>query len=119
MDFSFMLLEKDLSAQSLSCTDRLERRATMLCATHLRDLAVPKTAITIQPMLTYKDHRVTYLARVDYRRDRRVFGIKRADRRSHVYIIGKTGTGKSTLLANMIRQDILAGEGLAGCIRSH
>ncbi len=59
------------------------------------------------------DNRVTYLARVHFRNDRRVFGIKRADRRSHVYIIGKTGTGKSTLLANLIRQDIEAGEGLA------
>jgi energy-coupling factor transporter ATP-binding protein EcfA2 len=59
------------------------------------------------------DNRVTYLARVDYRNDRRVFGIRRRDRRSHVYLVGKTGTGKSTLLANMIRQDIQAGEGLA------
>ena len=35
------------------------------------------------------------------------------DRRRHVYIIGQTGTGKTTLLKNMIRQDIVAGEGLA------
>ena len=41
------------------------------------------------------------------------FGIKKADRRKHMYIIGKTGTGKSTLLKNMIIQDIRAGEGLA------
>src|SRR5690242_12518075 len=60
-----------------------------------------------------KENRVTYLARVNYRNDRRVFGIRRPDRRSHMYIIGKTGTGKSSLMANMIRQDILAGEGLA------
>lgn len=64
-------------------------------------------------MPALNDNRVTYLARVDFRNDQRVFGIRRADRRSHVYLIGKTGTGKSTLLANMIRQDILAGEGLA------
>jgi hypothetical protein len=57
--------------------------------------------------------RVTYLARVDFRNDRRVFGIRPPDRRSHIYIVGKTGTGKSTLLSNMIRQDIEAGEGLA------
>jgi type IV secretory pathway TraG/TraD family ATPase VirD4 len=56
---------------------------------------------------------VTYLAQVDFRNDRRVFGIRRKDRRSHIYIVGKTGTGKSTLLANMIRQDIENGEGLA------
>jgi hypothetical protein len=58
------------------------------------------------------DERVTYLARVNFRNDRRVFGIKRRDRRSHTYIIGKTGTGKSTLLANMIQQDVDNGEGL-------
>jgi DNA helicase HerA-like ATPase len=64
-------------------------------------------------MPTPNQDRVTYLARVDFRNDRRVFGIRRRDRRSHLYMLGKTGTGKSTLLANMIRQDINAGEGLA------
>ncbi len=39
------------------------------------------------------------------------FGIKQADRLSHTYIIGKTGTGKSTLLAAMIRQDLIHGHG--------
>src|SRR4030042_4667998 len=41
------------------------------------------------------------------------FGIKRDDRRKHMYIIGKTGTGKSTLIKNMIIQDMRAGEGVA------
>lgn len=41
------------------------------------------------------------------------FGIKRADRCAHSYIIGKTGTGKSTLIANLAHQDILHGEGFA------
>ena len=35
------------------------------------------------------------------------------ERRRHVYIVGQTGTGKSTLLLNLIRQDLAAGEGLA------
>ena len=64
-------------------------------------------------MLPSDENRVTYLARVDFRNDRRLFGIRKKDRRSHIYMIGKTGTGKSTLLANMIRQDIQNGEGLA------
>jgi hypothetical protein len=64
-------------------------------------------------MPTSDDQRVTYLAQVDFRNDKRMFGIRRKDRRSHIYILGKTGTGKSTLLANMIRQDIENGEGLA------
>jgi len=46
------------------------------------------------------------------------FGISRADRRQHAYIIGKTGTGKSTLLRNMMLQDIEAGEGI-GLIDPH
>jgi hypothetical protein len=35
------------------------------------------------------------------------------ERRRHLYVVGQTGTGKSTLLLNLIRQDLLAGEGLA------
>lgn len=57
--------------------------------------------------------RITYIARTNFRDHRKIFGIKRADRRAHVYVVGKTGTGKSTLLETMIRQDMDAGEGLA------
>src|SRR5438093_1123437 len=59
------------------------------------------------------DSRITAIAQVNFRNDRRRFGIKRADRRAHMYIIGKTGTGKSTLIANLARQDLLHGEGFA------
>ena len=58
------------------------------------------------------DH-VTRFARVDFRGDERIFGIKDEDRFSHVYVIGKTGTGKSTLLENMALQDLERGHGLA------
>src|ERR1700737_2543553 len=56
---------------------------------------------------------VTYLARTDFRNDQQLFGIKREDRFSHVYIIGKTGTGKSTLLETMALQDLERGQGFA------
>jgi hypothetical protein len=46
------------------------------------------------------------------------FGLSRADRRQHVYTIGQTGTGKSTLLRNLILQDIEAGRG-CGLIDPH
>ncbi|MCJ7827605.1 type IV secretion system DNA-binding domain-containing protein [Patescibacteria group bacterium] len=41
------------------------------------------------------------------------FGLKRGDRRRHLYIVGKTGTGKSTLIANMAIDDIKKGKGVA------
>ena len=43
----------------------------------------------------------------------RLFGIRNEDRFSHIYIIGKTGTGKSTLLESMAAQDLGAGRGFA------
>ena len=56
---------------------------------------------------------VTYFAETDSRNNRRKFGIKAQDRSKHVYVIGKTGMGKSTLLENMAIQDIQNGEGMA------
>ena len=52
-------------------------------------------------------------ARVDFRNDDRVFGIKDEDRFLHVYIIGKTGTGKSSLIETMALQDLERGNGFA------
>jgi type IV secretory pathway TraG/TraD family ATPase VirD4 len=56
---------------------------------------------------------VTHFAQADFRNVQRVFGIKDDDRFSHVYIIGKTGTGKSTLLETMALQDVRRDAGLA------
>ena len=56
--------------------------------------------------------RVTYFGVTDFRNKRTKFGIKNIDRSRHVYVIGKTGMGKSTLLENMAAQDILDGEGM-------
>ena len=53
-----------------------------------------------------------YFGRTDYRGANRIFGISRKDRRQHMYVIGKTGTGKSVLLNNLIIQDIMNGDGL-------
>jgi len=60
-----------------------------------------------------EDKRVTYFAETDARNKRVKFGIKAIDRTKHVYVIGKTGMGKSTLLENMAVQDIQSGEGIA------
>lgn len=57
--------------------------------------------------------KVTYFAQTDSRGAATPFGIKRKDRARHMYVIGKTGMGKSTLLENMAIQDIRNGEGIA------
>lgn len=61
----------------------------------------------------HPDRHITYLAHINHRNVGTPFGIRRSDRRSHMYVIGKTGTGKSTLLKTLILHDIAAGEGLA------
>jgi len=66
-----------------------------------------------EPMLRDRDNQIRYFARTNFRNEEKVFGIKKPDRRAHMYFIGKTGTGKSTLLETLIRQDIENGEGLA------
>jgi hypothetical protein len=55
----------------------------------------------------------TLLGSSNYRGNKVDFGIKTVDRRRHVYIIGKTGMGKSTILENMVFSDIMGGKGLA------
>ena len=46
------------------------------------------------------------LGRIRFRDDRRLIGLAQEDRRRHLYIVGKTGMGKSTLLQNMIVADM-------------
>jgi hypothetical protein len=63
--------------------------------------------------MAYDPSRITFFAETDARGRRTKFGIKAEDRTKHVYVIGKTGMGKSTLLENMAVQDIQNGEGMA------
>jgi len=60
----------------------------------------------------YDPEKITYFAETDTRNKRVPFGIKAKDRQRHMYVIGKTGMGKSTLMSNMAVQDIQSGEGL-------
>lgn len=55
---------------------------------------------------------ISYFAKTNFRNGGVPFGIKQADRLLHTYIIGKTGTGKSTLLQTLISQDVALGRGL-------
>ena len=56
---------------------------------------------------------ITFFAATNFRGEEKKFGIYQQDRLSHFYILGKTGTGKTTLIDTMLRQDILAGRGCA------
>ena len=56
---------------------------------------------------------INFFARTEYKNKTATFGIKRDDRRKHLYIMGKTGTGKSTMIANMAINDMRNGEGVA------
>ena len=64
-------------------------------------------------MALFDPEKVTFFAKTDARGREIPFGIKAKDRQRHMYVIGKTGMGKSTLLENMAAQDIMNGEGVA------
>ncbi len=55
---------------------------------------------------------ITPIGITNFRNTNQPFGIKDHDRLQHIYVIGKSGTGKSTLLANMALSDIRRGNGL-------
>lgn len=54
-----------------------------------------------------------FLGRTKWRDLDKPFGFRAKDRRAHMYVLGKTGTGKSSLLEAMIRQDVLGRNGVA------
>lgn len=61
---------------------------------------------------------VNFFAKTEYKNKETIFGIKDPDRRKHIYIVGKTGAGKSTLIANMAIDDIRKGRGV-GIVDPH
>lgn len=64
-------------------------------------------------MGTFALNEITPFAETNFRNQSRKFGIKIDDRRRHIYVVGKTGMGKSVLEENMIYSDIKAGHGVA------
>lgn len=60
---------------------------------------------------TSKTSDVTVFAKTNFRNNPIAFGIKRPDRRAHLYVLGKTGTGKSTLLESLMLDDMRKGYG--------
>jgi len=55
---------------------------------------------------------INFFGRTVYKNQEVVFGIKDKDRRRHIWNIGKTGTGKSTMIANMAIDDFKKGRGV-------
>ena len=79
-----------------------------------RILSEPPDNLPVSTGLSEEDkQKINFVARTEFKNTLQTFGIKSKDRRRHVYCIGKTGTGKSTLLANMAISDIRKGEGVA------
>ncbi len=68
------------------------------------------------PFLNKSD--ITYFAETNFRGQKRRFGIKTDDRRRHMYLLGKTGMGKSTKMEQMILSDIYNGNGV-GLVDPH
>jgi hypothetical protein len=64
-------------------------------------------------MTAFDPDKITFFAKTDARGREVAFGIKAKDRQRHMYVVGKTGMGKSTMLENMAAQDIMNGEGMA------
>lgn len=54
---------------------------------------------------------VSLIGQTNYRSEQKIFGLKRFDRRRHLYIVGKTGSGKSKLLELLLKADIQSGNG--------
>ena len=64
------------------------------------------------------NNQITIFAQTNFRNQRVKFGIKTDDRRRHMYVVGKTGTGKTEMLETMVLADIKAGRGI-GLIDPH
>ncbi|MFN4896233.1 MAG: type IV secretory system conjugative DNA transfer family protein [Pseudomonadota bacterium] len=62
---------------------------------------------------TVGDPQVSFFGRTNYRQQIEDFGIRRFDRRRHLYLMGKSGTGKSCLLELLVKSDIEQGYGCA------
>ena len=56
---------------------------------------------------------INFFGQTNFRNVKKRFGIKIDDRRRHMYVIGKTGMGKTAMMQNMAVQDIQAGRGVA------
>lgn len=78
----------------------------------------PENLPTVDHIAEEEKKDVNFFGKAEYKNTDAVFGIKTKDRRKHMYIIGKTGAGKSTLIANMAIDDVRRNRGI-GIIDPH
>lgn len=69
--------------------------------------------MTIPTLANTDKEQITLLGSTDYKGKPQRFGIRKEDKFRHIYIVGKTGMGKSTLISNMVRSDMLSNQGVA------
>lgn len=101
--------------ENLSILDKWYKYGDTVCIVHWGSQTGTRQVFASLIYLLHMDdqNQITYIGKVDYRNKLTKFGIKPKDRTKHMYVIGKTGTGKSTFLENMIVQDIQNGHGVA------
>lgn len=84
----------------------------------MEDQSLPQSTGGAVPSGYISNPEVNFFAMTNYRNQQRKFGIKIDDRRRHMYVVGKTGMGKTTLLENMVLNDIYGGHGV-GVVDPH
>ncbi len=121
------VMKRSKWANHIPLLSKLRKNAMILSATELAGLIHMPTLYVKTPGIRWVTTRKfepphnlpstespnTPIGMANYRWGVEGFGLKPIDRARHVYIIGKTGMGKSTLLENMIYTDILNGRGVA------
>jgi hypothetical protein len=73
----------------------------------------PENLPTVDNIKEEEKQDINFFGRAEYKNRDSIFGIRSVDRRKHMYIIGKTGAGKSTLIANMAIDDVRRDRGVA------
>ena len=92
---------------------RLSQRSWPLdCQRSRGYLTEPVASAAWRGKFMVQSNYTNYIGKTNFRGEKK-FGIKRKERRHHAYVVGKTGTGKTTLLKKMAVQDIRNGEGAA------